>query len=71
MRLCSIASGSSGNCIYVELTESEKELGFECVWETLENIYEVNKEKCKSPCSIRDTLFIKMMLDGQIILSEK
>ena len=55
----------------LQLTESEKELGFECVWETLENIYEVNKEKCKSPCSIRATLFIKMMLDGQIILSEK
>ena len=55
----------------LQLTKSEKELGFECVWETPENIYEVNKEKCKSPCSIRDTLFIKMMLDGQIILSEK
>lgn len=49
------------------LTESERDSGFECVWETPEHIYECNKERCKSPCSIRDTLFIKMLLDGEIL----
>lgn len=48
------------------LTKSEREMGFECVSETLEHIYESNKEKCISPCTIRDTLFIRMLLDGTI-----
>lgn len=50
----------------LSLTESEKEKGFECVWETPENIYRNNKEICCSPCTIRDTLFIRMMLDGEV-----
>lgn len=50
------------------LTESEKERGFECVCETLENIYQDNREICNSPCMIRDTMFIKMLLDGEIRL---
>lgn len=50
------------------LTESEQAMGFECVWETPENIYNCNKEKCNSPYVIRDTLFIKMILDGEIDL---
>lgn len=48
------------------LTQSEKEKGFECVWETPGRIYESNKDRCNSPYVIRDTLFIKMILDGEI-----
>lgn len=56
----------TGKRVPLTLTDSERELGFECVWETPENIYNTNKEMCKSPCAIRDTLFIKMLLDGDI-----
>ncbi len=50
----------------LNLTESEKAKGFECVWETPENIYLANKELCSSPYVIRDTIFIKMLIDGEI-----
>lgn len=53
------------------LTESEKEKGFECVWETPENIYQANKDICTSPYAMRDTLFIKMILDGLVNLESE
>lgn len=56
-------------CFPLKLTESEKEMGYTCVWETPEKIYESNREICTSPFTIRDTLFIKMLLDGEIDLS--
>lgn len=62
------ACNVTGEVFPLELTESEKAKGFECVWETPENIYNCNKDKCNSPYVIRDTLFIKMILDGKIVL---
>ncbi|MDE7307656.1 MAG: NUDIX domain-containing protein [Lachnospiraceae bacterium] len=51
------------------LTESEQEQGFACVWETPEIIYECNKTICTSPNTIRDTVFIKMLTDKEVCLS--
>lgn len=50
------------------LTQSEKDMGFKCVFETPEKIYESNKELCTSPYVMRDTVFIKMILDGEVSL---
>lgn len=50
------------------LTESEQEQGFICVWETPKIIYECNKIICTSPNTVRDTVFIKMLVDGEICL---
>lgn len=54
--------------IPLTLTESEQEQGFICVWETPKAIYECNKTICTSPNTIRDTIFIKMLVDGEITL---
>lgn len=56
----------TGERLPLQLTESEKEKGFTCVWETPQNIYDSNKDKCSDPYLIRDTAFIKMILDGEI-----
>lgn len=56
--------------IPLTLTESEKEQGFECVWETPEAIYQCNKIICTSPNTIRDTIFIKMLINKEICLSD-
>lgn len=52
----------------LELTDSEKAAGFECVWETPRKIYEGNVNICNDEYTIRDTLFIKMLVDGRIVL---
>jgi 8-oxo-dGTP pyrophosphatase MutT (NUDIX family) len=49
----------------LELTDSEKAAGFECVWETPENIYKSNRNICRDEYCIRDTLFIKMLVEGK------
>lgn len=54
--------------IPLTLTESEQEQGFICVWETPETIYQCNKTICTAPNTIRDTIFIKMLVEKEICL---
>ncbi len=49
-------------------TESEKMRGYHLEWATPEEIYRVNNEIGREPWIKRDTAFIKMLLDGKIIL---
>ena len=50
----------------LQLTPSELDKEFQFVWEKPEIIYEHNRELCKSPYQIRDTIFMKMLLDGEV-----
>lgn len=52
----------------LKLTESEKENGFVCVWETPEHIREVNEGLHMEAWKRRDTEFIKLLIDGKVRL---
>lgn len=52
----------------LNLTDSEKAKGFYVEWATPEEIYENNISKSKEPWIMRDTAFIKMLIDGEVVL---
>ena len=54
----------------LHLTKSEIAKGFELKWATLEEICERNSRIEKDPWIIRDTTFLKLILDGTIVLPE-
>lgn len=49
------------------LTPSEVEKGYELKWETPEEVYRRNIQVEKDPWIIRDTAFVKMLVDGKIL----
>ena len=55
----------------IQLTPSEAEKGFEMVWAPPEEICRCNSRAVDSPWILRDTEFVKMLLDGRILLPEQ
>ena len=54
----------------LQLTASEIAKGYILKWATPEEIYETNSRLAKDPWILRDTAFIKMLVDKQVILPE-
>lgn len=52
----------------LQLTTSERAKGYEMKWATPQAIYERNASIGKDPWIIRDTAFIKMLVDGKVKL---
>lgn len=49
-------------------TESEIKKGYHLVWASPEEIYETNTRISKDAWILRDTAFVKMMLDGEVVI---
>ena len=56
----------TGEQIPIHLTKSEIAKGYYLKWATPQEIYDTNIKIEKDPWIIRDTAFIKMILDGKI-----
>lgn len=54
----------------LQLTKSELAKGYEVSWATPDEIYCRNSRSAKDPWIIRDTAFIKMLMQGQVVLPE-
>lgn len=54
----------------LHLTQSEVAKGYYLRWEQPETVYETNMRMAKDPWIIRDTAFVKMILDGKVKLPE-
>lgn len=54
----------------LQLTASEIAKGYELKWATPEEIYQRNILNKRDPWIIRDTAFIKMLLDREVVLPE-
>lgn len=54
----------------LELTDSEIAKGYELKWATAEEICRMNERIAENPWIIRDTAFIRMLLEGQVVLPE-
>lgn len=52
----------------LNLTASEKEKGFYVEWATPQEIYDNNVALSNEPWIMRDTAFIKMLIDGDVVL---
>lgn len=52
----------------LNLTASEKEKGFYVEWATPQEIYNNNVALSSEPWIMRDTAFIKMLIDGEVVL---
>ncbi|MBR6637299.1 MAG: NUDIX domain-containing protein [Lachnospiraceae bacterium] len=52
----------------LNLTASEKEKGFYVEWATPQEIYDNNVVLSNEPWIMRDTAFIKMLIDGDVVL---
>ena len=50
------------------MTENEIEKGYQLEWVTAREIYDNNAHLLKEPWMKRDTNFIKMLIDGSILL---
>ena len=50
-----------------ELTECEKQKGYQLIWEVPERILEANCRIIKERWKMRDTEFIKMMTEGKLL----
>ena len=51
-----------------EMTESEKQRGYHLSWATPQAIYEINRKLIKDPSDIRDTEFMKLIVEGKLTL---
>lgn len=56
------------NQVPLKLTASEIAKGYHLHWATPEEIYQRNTQIGKDPWIIRDTAFVKMIIDGKVIL---
>ena len=56
----------TGEEVPIHLTKSEIAKGYYLKWATPQEIYDTNIAMEKDPWIIRDTAFIKMILDGKI-----
>lgn len=56
----------TGEQTAVHLTPSEKAKGYYLKWASPQEIYDRNKNVGKEPWIVRDTAFIKMIIDGKI-----
>lgn len=54
----------------LNLTASERAKGFCVEWATPKEIYENNISKCSEPWIMRDTAFIKMLIDEEVLLEK-
>lgn len=54
----------------LKLTTSEVAKGYELKWATPQEIYQRNILIEKDPWIIRDTAFVKMLMDGRVVLPE-
>ncbi len=54
--------------IQTNMTENEIEKGYQLEWATATEIYDNNAHLLKEPWMNRDTNFIKMMVDGSVLL---
>ena len=52
----------------LNLTASEKEKGFYVEWTTPQEIYDNNIALSNKPWIMRDTAFIKMLIEGEVVL---
>ena len=54
----------------MKLTPSEVAKGYELKWATPQEVYQRNVLIEKDPWIIRDTAFVKMLMDGRVVLPE-
>ena len=54
----------------LKLTTSEVAKGYELKWATPQEVYQRNVLIEKDPWIIRDTAFVKMLMDGRVVLPE-
>lgn len=55
----------------LNLTASEKEKGYYVEWASPQEIYDNNVALSNEPWIMRDTAFIKMIIDGEVVLPDK
>ncbi len=55
----------------LSLTESEKAKGYEMKWAVPEDVYKSNILREKDPWIVRDTAFVKMIIDRKVVLPEQ